>query len=134
MKAFISIALAFFLLFSTVGIAKTTHWCMGHEMESAVGFGQKHLDCGMEMPEEQNDASIPDPISCCENTTQHLQVDDDFQLSSLVHSFDLPFVTALLQTFASEVNFFIPAIGANPQYCSPSPPQDLQLLYETYLI
>ncbi|MEY3644442.1 MAG: hypothetical protein RLZZ207_1137 [Bacteroidota bacterium] len=103
-------------------------------MESAVGFGQKHLDCGMEMPEEQNDASIPDPISCCENTTQHLQVDDDFQLSSIDHSLDIPFVYALLKTFFFGANFFTTVAGDIPQYSSPSPPQDLQLLYETYLI
>ena len=134
MKAFISIALAFFLLFSTVGMAKTTHWCMGHEMESVVGFGEKHLDCGMEMPDEQEDTSNTDPSSCCKNTTQHLQVDDDFQLSSLDHSLDLPFVYALLQTFVFGANFFTAEPADLPEYSSPPPPQDLQLLYETYLI
>ncbi len=134
MKAFISIALAFFLLLSTVGMAKTTHWCMGHEMESVVGFGEKHLDCGMELPDEQEDASNTDPDSCCKNTTQHLQVDDDFQLSSLDHSLDLPFVYALLQTFVLGANFFTIIAGDIPQNSSPPLPQDLQLLYETYLI
>jgi len=133
-KAFISIALAFFLLFSTVGMAKTTHWCMGHEMESVVGFGEKHLDCGMEMPGQEGGASNADPDSCCKNTTQHLQVDDDFQLSSLDHSLDLPFVYALLETFVFGVNFFDVVAGVIPQYSSSPPPQDLQLLYETYLI
>jgi len=133
-KAFISIALAFFLLFSTVGMAKTTHWCMGHEMESVVGFGEKHLDCGMEMPGQEGGASNADPDSCCKNTTQHLQVDDDFQLSSLDHSLDLPFVYALLETFVFGVNFFNVVAGTIPQYSSSPPPQDLQLLYETYLI
>ena len=134
MKAFISIALSFFLLFSTVGMAKTTHWCMGHEMESVVGFGEKHLDCGMEMPGQEGGASNADPDSCCKNTTQHLQVDDDFQLSSLDHSLDLPFVYALLETFVFGVNFFDVVAGVIPQYSSSPPPQDLQLLYETYLI
>ena len=134
MKSTVSLILAFFLLFSTVGMAKTTHWCMGHEMESVVGFGEKHLDCGMEMHEDQEDASNTDPSSCCKNTTQHLQVDDDFQLSSLDHSLDLPFVYALFQTFVFGANFFTSAVGALPQYCSPPPQQDLQLLYETFLI
>lgn len=107
---------------------------MGHEMASVVGFGEKHLDCGMEMPGQQEDTPNTDPDSCCKNTTQHLQVDDDFQLSSLDHSLDLPFVCALLQTFVFGVNFFNTAAEAIPQYSSPPPPQDLQLLYETYLI
>ena len=84
MKSTVSLILALFLLFSTVGMAKTTHWCMGHAMDSAIGFGEKHLDCGMELPADQeNEATPEDPSSCCENKTQHLQVDDDFQVSQL---------------------------------------------------
>lgn len=132
MKSSLSILLAFLLLFSTVGVAKTTHWCMGHQMDSKIGFGKEHLDCGMEVPIE--DSTSEDPSSCCENKIQHLQVDDDFQLSSLDHSLDLPFVYALLQTFVFGANFFTTVAANLPEYSSPPPPQDLQLLYETYLI
>ena len=109
---------------------------MGHEMQSVVGFGEKHLDCGMEKPSKrENQTNTSAELgTCCENTTQHLQVDDDFQLSSLDHSLDLPFVYALLQTFVFGANFFSSPAGAIPHYSPPPPPQDLQLLYETFLI
>jgi hypothetical protein len=43
------------MLFSTIGMAKTTHFCMGHAMKSEFGFGEKHLNCGMEMPMDHSD-------------------------------------------------------------------------------
>lgn len=136
MKSSVSILLAFLLLFSTVGMAKTTHWCMGHEMESVVAFGEKHIDCGMEMTSEQKDPTdaTADPGSCCKNTTEHVQVDDEFQLSSLDHSIDLPFVYSLITTFIFNASFFTSPVGDIPNYSSPPPQQDLQLLHEAFLI
>lgn len=136
MKSTISLILSLFLLFSTVGMAKTTHWCMGHAMDSAIGFGEKHLDCGMELPADQeNEATPEDPSSCCENKTQHLQVDDDFQVSQLdiqLHStFSLPF----FQVFVFGFNFFEISSIHFPAESSPDPPKrDFQLLYQTFLI
>ncbi len=133
MKSSVSILLAFLLLFSTVGMAKTTHWCMGHEMDSKIGFGEKHLNCGMELPTE--DSTSDDPSSCCENKTQHLQVDDDFQISQaeiqLSHSFILPF----LQVFIFKADFFgIQEVDFPSEYSPPIPKRDFQLLYQSFLI
>ena len=136
MKSSVSILLAFLLLFSTVGMAKTTHWCMGHAMDSAIGFGEKHLDCGMEVPADQeNEANPEDPSSCCENKTQHMQVDDDFQFSQvdfqLYPTFTLPFI----QVFVFGLDFFAISAIDFPAESSPDPPKrDFQLLYQTFLI
>jgi hypothetical protein len=134
-KAFISIALALLLLFSTVGMAKTTHWCMGHEMESAIGFGEKHLDCGMELPSEDSNPSTEDPSSCCENKTQHIQMDDDFQISQVDFQIHPSFILPLLQVFVFEVDFFsIKEIYFPSEHSPPIPKRDFQLLYQTFLI
>jgi hypothetical protein len=135
-KAFISICLSFLLLFSTVGMAKTTHWCMGHAMDSAIGFGEKHLDCGMELPADQeNEATPEDPSSCCENKTQHLQVDDDFQVSQLDFQLNPTFTLPLIQVFVVGFDFFEISAIHFPAEFSPDPPKrDFQLLYQTFLI
>jgi hypothetical protein len=135
-KAFISICLSFLLLFSTVGMAKTTHWCMGHAMDSAIGFGEKHLDCGMELPADQeNEATSEDPSSCCENKTQHLQVDDDFQVSQLDFQLNPTFTLLFIQVFVVGLNFFAGSAIHFPTESSPDPPKrDFQLLYQTFLI
>lgn len=128
-----SILLAFLLLFSTMGMAKTTHWCMGHEMESAIGFGEKHLDCGMELPSE--DSSSGDPSSCCENKTQHLQVDDDFQLSQVEFQLSPSFTLPLLQVFVFEGDFFsIQEVVFPTEHSPPVLQRDFQLLYQSFLI
>jgi hypothetical protein len=135
-KAFISICLSFLLLFSTVGMAKTTHWCMGHAMDSAIGFGEKHLDCGMELPADQeNEATSEDPSSCCENKTQHLQVDDDFQVSQLDFQLNPTFILPFVQVFVVGFDFFAVSAIHFPTESSPDPPKrDFQLLYQTFLI
>ena len=135
MKSSVSILLAFLLLFSTVGMAKTTHWCMGHEMESAIGFGKKHLDCGMELPTKDSNSSTEDPSSCCENKTQHLQVDDDFQVSQLDFQLNPTFTLPFIQVFVFGLDFFAVSAIDFPAESSPDPPKrDFQLLYQTFLI
>ena len=130
MKSSVSILLAFLLLFSTVGMAKTTHWCMGHEMDSTIGFGEKHLDCGMELPANQED-----PSSCCENKTQHLQVDDDFQFSQVDFQLNPTFTLPFIQVFVFELDFFsIQEIYFSAESSPPFPKRDFQLLYQTFLI
>jgi hypothetical protein len=136
MKSTVSLILALFLLFSTVGMAKTTHWCMGHAMDSAIGFGEKHLDCGMEVPADQeNEATPEDPSSCCENKTQHLQVDDDFQVSQLDFQLNPTFTLPFIQVFVDGLDFFAVSAIHFPTESSPDPPKrDFQLLYQTFLI
>jgi hypothetical protein len=136
MKSTVSLILALFLLFSTVGMAKTTHWCMGHAMDSAIGFGEKHLDCGMELPADQENESSPeDPSSCCENKTQHLQVDDDFQVSQLDFQLNPTFTIPFIQVVAVGLDFFAVNAIHFPAESSPDPPtRDFQLLYQTFLI
>jgi len=137
MKSLISISLALFVLFSTVGMAKTTHFCMGHAMKSEIGFSQKHLDCGMNMPMDHSDHEADnkqDPNSCCENITEHLQVDDEVQIKNLDIKLDLNFAIALIQVFVIGSDYFSIESEIAPHHPSPPPAQDLHVLYETFLI
>ena len=138
MKSSVSILLAFMLLFSTVGMAKTTHWCMGHEMDSSIGFGEKHLDCGMELPasqEKQSESTPEDPSSCCENKTQHLQVDDDFQVNQVDFQLNPTFTLPFIQVFVFGFDFFsVHEVDYPAESSPPFPKRDFQLLYQTFLI
>jgi hypothetical protein len=109
---------------------------MGHAMDSAIGFGEKHLDCGMELPSDQeNEATPEDPSSCCENKTQHLQIDDDFQVSQLDFQLNPTFTLSFIQVFVFGLDFFAVSTIDFPAESSPDPPKrDFQLLYQTFLI
>jgi hypothetical protein len=109
---------------------------MGHEMDSAIGFGEKHLGCGMELPvDQENEATPEDPSSCCENKTQHLQVDDDFQFSQVDFQLNPTFTLPFIQVFVIGLDFFTVSALVFPAESSPPfPKRDFQLLYQTFLI
>ncbi|MGM0945654.1 MAG: HYC_CC_PP family protein [Bacteroidota bacterium] len=137
MKPFISIFMALFVFFSSVGMAKTTHFCMGYAMNSEIGFGQKHLDCGMAMPmdhSENKEDNKQDENTCCENITEHLQVDEETQLKKLTIALDLNFAVALFHIFTFGSDFFFQANDEKEYFSSPPLLQELHILYETYLI
>jgi hypothetical protein len=136
-KTLVSISLAFFVLFSTIGMAKTTHFCMGHAMKSEIGFGEKHLDCGMEMPmdhSENEQDNSKDSKSCCENITEHLQVDEDVQLKKFEAKIQFNFAVALFEVFLFGVDPLTSVDSQVTCYLSPTPPEDLHLLFESLLI
>ncbi|TDQ18953.1 hypothetical protein DFQ04_0764 [Algoriphagus boseongensis] len=137
MKATLSILLALLVFFSSVGMAKTTHFCMGMEMKSEIGFGEKHVDCGMNMPMDhsENDSdNHQDPKSCCENVTTHLQVDDEVQLKKVDIDFSLNFAVALVQVLVFGIEFSSSEEKQFPSYSPPPIEQDLQVLYQSFLI
>lgn len=137
MKSPISIFIALLVFFASVGMAKTTHFCMGMEMKSEIGFGEKHVDCGMGMPmnhSENEQDNHQDPKSCCENITEQIQIDDEFQLKKVEFKFSHDFAMALVQVFvfgiapnSSEKVTFSP-------YFSPPIDQDFEVLYQRFLI
>ena len=108
---------------------------MGHEMESAIGFGEKHLDCGMELPADPNESTPEDPSSCCENQTQHLQLEDDFQVSQFDLQINLSYTLSFVQVFVFGVDFLtLKQLDFPRESSPPSPKRDFQLLYQTFLI
>lgn len=118
-------------------MAKTTHFCMGHAMKSEIGFGEKHLDCGMDMDmdhSENEEDNHQDKKSCCENITEHLQVDEDVQLKKFDIKLDLNFTLALVQVFIFGQDRISSVDSQVTQYQSPNPPEDLHLLFESFLI
>ncbi|MDO8966271.1 hypothetical protein [Algoriphagus sp.] len=137
MKTIFSISLAFLVLFSSIGMAKTTHFCMGHAMKSDFGFSPKHLDCGMAMDmdhEESDSKSEKSTQSCCENITEHLQVDEDVQLEKNHYSFNVVFAVALAQVFIFGLDSVETEQPTFALYTSPPLIQDFHVLFEQFLI
>lgn len=110
---------------------------MGHAMKTEIGFGEKHLDCGMSMPmehEENSQDNQKDVKNCCENITEHLQVDEDVQLNKFEVKFNLSFALALIQVYIFGSNTVKVEYPNFPNYTSPPPIGELHLLYQTFLI
>ncbi|MBA4301013.1 MAG: hypothetical protein C0433_13065 [Cyclobacterium sp.] len=110
---------------------------MGHAMKSDIGFSPKHLDCGMAMPmdhSENDQDDQKDPKSCCENITEHLQVDDDGQLKKSHYSFNVVFAVALTQVFIFGLDYVETEQPTFTLYTSPPLIQDFHVLFEQFLI
>ncbi len=134
MRKFISIVLSILLLLSSSGIAYAKHYCGDFEMMATVTLGEKQLSCGMsmEVPDCDDEKETPD---CCDNEYTSVETDETFNKANFEFSPDKTFFTAFAAVFVYTVEIIEDA--EDPSYTDYDPPpleQDLQILYETFLI
>ena len=139
MKKIISIFLSMLLLVSSSGMAYARHFCGGMEMISEITFGEKHLSCGMDMDAESSECGdepkVSDEKHCCENLIAKVQTDENFAKAS----FDLKFSTVFVATFnpifeLETEEILSPKTIYFAEYNPPPLLQDLNILYDTFLI
>jgi hypothetical protein len=112
------------ILLSNVGLAKTIHLCMGMEMESAIGFSTKTIDCGISK----------DEADCCDEEFELLVLDQELQKSTLHLDYSPLFVLSLIYTFLG-ISIF--PSETNENYTDYPPlvlRQNLQVLHQSFLI
>lgn len=138
MKRIISIFLAFMLLLGSSGIAYSRHLCGGMEMISKITVGEHDLSCEMD---EKPAADCPDQDSemdehhCCENIVTKIQTDENFAKASFDTQLNNPFVAAFVSVFILQLQPEIPVEDFSLKtYFPPIIEQDLNILYDTFLI
>ena len=137
MKKAISIFLTALMLASSSGIAYAQHFCSGLEMMAEITLGEKSLSCGMDMEIHPCDEekTIAEGHDCCQNQFTQINTDDSFSKASFDLKLDKTFVATFVSVFVlQEVS--IPS-AQKIFFADYSPPplfQDLNILYETYLI
>lgn len=126
-----SISLSLLVLLSTVSWSVDMHYCMGRLVD--MSFFAEAETCGME--EALSRQGIAAEHSCCDDQTLTVAAQDDL----LNSSFDLDLQP---QVFLSGFAFSLLQVVEDypkviPSIATPPPPlleQDLQVLYETFLI
>lgn len=134
MKKAISIFLASIILLSSVGFAINTHFCEGRAVDSSISMGVELLDCGMPMPNNNNNDEQFDKQSCCQNHHQVVEVDQNQNNPFPAFELNDIFFVAFANTFLISVSGTQKVQG---NYLTSSPPlvkQDIQILYQTFLI
>ncbi|MCE7056041.1 hypothetical protein LZF95_15270 [Algoriphagus sp. AGSA1] len=138
MKKQISIALALLLMFSNIGMAKSTHLCMGSEMMAEFGIAIKHLDCGMgnsheeELPDSEQSIN---PIECCQNQFELVQNDKDQNLKVLqIDAAQLVFIAAFTQSFIFNIAVTSDDRRPQPYLIPPTIEKDFNVLFQSFLI
>jgi hypothetical protein len=142
MKKVFAITLSFILLVSHMSFIVGTHYCGGKTVESKLMLGETHLGCGMSdgmlscsVTDETNTHKVTiENVPCCENQYQTIQVTDEFVKDATSFTFSVDFALAFIYATA---NFGLYAGIAPQSFTDYSPPpleQDLQVLFQTFLI
>ena len=137
MQKVVSIFLSILMLASSSGIVYAQHFCSGMEVISEITMGEKHLSCGMEDLEstscDQKDSISKD--NCCENHITQIQTDDNFAKASFEISFNKTFIASFVSAFVlNEVEITSTKKTFFADYNPPPLEQDLNILYDTFLI
>ncbi len=139
MKKTISIFLSILMLASSSGIAYAQHFCSGMEMVAKITLGEKHLSCGMaeETPDSDcnDETAAPEAHDCCKNHITKIQTDDNFAKASFDVKLNKAFVATFVSVFVlQEVEIASTEKIFFADYSPPPLEQDLNILYETFLI
>ena len=125
-------------MFSNIGMAKSTHLCMGSEMMAEFGIAIKHLDCGMGNPhkEESSDSKQSlDPIDCCQNQYELIQNDKDQNLKVVnTDAAQLVFIAAFTQSFIFKIAVTSDDRQPQPYLIPPTIEKDFSVLFQSFLI
>ncbi|WGF93952.1 HYC_CC_PP family protein [Aequorivita marisscotiae] len=139
MKKTISIFLSILMLVSSSGIAYAQHFCSGMEMMAEVTLGDKLLSCGMEedaLATDCDDKNLaPEAHDCCKNHITKIQTDENFAKASFDLKLNKTFVATFVSVFVlQEVEIASAEKIFFADYSPPPLEQDLNILYETFLI
>lgn len=138
LKKLIAISLSIILLFSNIGFTFATHYCSGHAVKSKLMLSKGELDCGMlkldnSCEDDSDEASITKK-SCCENAYLSLDVEDDFQPSTLLPEINIAFVLSFVYTFFELFNSSIELKSVYEDFSPPFRSIDFQVLFQSFLI
>ncbi|WP_449500890.1 HYC_CC_PP family protein [Algoriphagus lutimaris] len=139
MKKIISIVLSLILLFTSIGMAKSTHFCGGLEMLSELSLNASHINCGMEQKKPDCDTNdgkvhVHQDSGCCDNEFEVLQLDEDFSINKASFHLNLDFAFALVHTFIFKVSLEETTATTYSDYSPPFLKQDHQVLFQTFII
>ncbi len=126
------------MLASNIGIAANTHFCGGEAVKHTLSLGLEHLDCGMdEGPKTCSSQSGHDQINakpCCDNQHELIQLDEDVTLVQPSLELNKTFVVAFIHSFVVQFFPINERVSFYPNYSSPLLKQNVQVLFQSFLI
>lgn len=134
MKQLVSIILSLLLLVSSSGLTYAQHYCGEYKMMSELTLGEKHLSCGMDMKMPGCDDE-KEKHNCCDNEFTSIDTDDNFAKASFEFGVQKIVAASFVSTFVLQLDFDLPEEpDVYKDYGPPILEQDLQVLFETFLI
>ena len=136
MKRLSAILLSLIMLFSSMGITYSTHYCMGRAVESKLMIGEHDLSCGMSEMDNACDSEVARFMApgCCDNTTLSIETEEDYQKQAQKFSLDNSFLFAFSYTLLYSNSFNAEQSVAHSDHHPPPLEQDYLSLYQSFLL
>lgn len=123
------------LLLSSSGITYAQHFCGAFEMMAKITLGEEQMSCGMVVVDACGSEDGEEEHGCCDNKYTSVDTDDNYAVSSFDLQINPVVAIAMVSVFiVSNPKVYEPN---NTFYIDYSPPplgEDLQVLYESFLI
>lgn len=135
MNTVVSFLLSFLILLSSSGLAYAKHFCGPFEVVSKVTLGEESLSCGMKRYDPVCEDEKNENHSCCSN--EYVKVNTDDHFNKTVFNFEIQNVWVFIgaEVFKFEAVAHVEQKATILYYYRPPPlKEDLQILYETFLI
>jgi len=139
MKSILSLSLALTILFAHIGFSMNTHFCGGEAVETSYSIGLHTPDCGMDNMDEVCETKLPTeeqliPQPCCENQHQLMQLDENATIQPVTVFSNFVFLAAFIAVFVQPVIIADHTFTLNTNYRAPLPDEDIQVLFQTFII
>lgn len=125
-------------MFSNIGVAKSIHLCMGSVMMAEFGISTKHLDCGMDMQNDDNSSNSNksiDASECCQNQFELVHNDKDQNVKVLkIDAAQVIFIAAFTHSFIFGIAPIIITEQPTPKNTPPSIEKDFSVIFQSFLI
>lgn len=136
LKKLFAISLSIILLMSSTGVTLATHFCMGHAVETKLGFGKSEVDCGMGMAVVQTceHETQLNRIPCCENEYRSAAHDETVTIAGFMLNLKWSFSTANISLFNWQPTFHTQTFTVNPDYSPPLLAREFPILLQSFLL
>lgn len=145
MKKILAIFLTMLILASNSGVVFATHYCMGDIANVSIGFSTEAHDCEMakmggmcehDLHEEEKskDCSM-NPVDCCSNDFIQIQLNETYNSPVQIDAqLKKAFLPAFTVVYLNLYNFQQESKADFVDYSPPLLPQDLPVLFQSFLI
>lgn len=122
-----------------MGFTMYTHYCGGQAVDAIFSMGNRNSDCGMEdntdgCPQNEQSENQIQSIPCCENHLQILQLDENVVVQADNQTDNSVCITAwVYSTFRHFISSDYTTLHYS-YFTPPLPEQDIQILFQTFLI
>ena len=136
-----AVLMAAVLLASSAQLSFNAHYCGGDMVKYSFSLGVEHLECGMASGEKEHCSAEEGHAKshwqsepCCNNQHAQLQMLDELIAQKSGTVLQTSYLSAFAHSFISSVHFPVSSRPVEHYYPPPPQSENLQVLFQTFII